>query len=150
MKNNGHHYTLDLNRLEVKMVKCNRCGRVISTDNSYQHFGETLCEDCYIDIKYPVKACDPWAVYAATRSRGNTGAEGSNGLSETQKRIYEFVKTKEKVTRAEILANLKINETELQTNLAVLRHCELVKGHKEGKDIYLVTFDFNKDNYAEE
>ena len=125
-------------------MKCNRCGRDVPAENSYQHLGETLCEDCYIDIRYPAKACDPWAVYSATRSMGSAGLEGTEGLTEPQKKIYEFVKGKGKVTREEILANFNLKNTELQTNLATLRHCELVKGRKEGNCIYLVPFDFNQ------
>jgi recombinational DNA repair protein (RecF pathway) len=126
------------------IVKCKRCGREVPVENSYQHLGEALCEDCYIDIRYPAKACDPWAVYSATRSRENAGLEGAEGLTELQKKIYEFVKRKGKVTREEILANLNTKEMELQINLATLRHCELVKGRKEGNCIYLVPFDFDK------
>jgi recombinational DNA repair protein (RecF pathway) len=125
-------------------VKCNRCGRDVPAENSYQHLGEMLCEDCYIDIRYPAKACDPWAVYSATRSRESAGLEGTEGLTEPQKKIYEFVKGKGKVTREEILANFNLKNTELQTNLATLRHCELVKGRKEGNCIYLVPFDFDQ------
>ena len=125
-------------------MKCNRCGCEVPAENSYQHIGETLCEDCYIDIRYPVKACDPWAVYSATRSRESGGLEGTEGLTEQQRKIYEFVKRKGKVTREEILANFNIKEMELQTNLATLRHCELVKGRKEVNCVYLVPFDFDE------
>lgn len=122
-------------------MKCNRCGREISNENSYQYVGETLCEDCYIDIRSPAKACDPWAVYSAKRLRENAGLKGTEGLTEIQKSIYEFVKDKGKATREEILANLKIKETELQTYLATLRHCELLKGRKEGNSVYVVPFE---------
>jgi len=125
------------------IVKCNRCGREVPVENSYQHVGETLCEDCYIDIRYPVKACDPWAVYSATRSRESNGLEGTEGLTEQQREIYEFVREKGKATREEILAKFNIKEMELQTNLAILRHCELVKGRKEGSRVYMVPFDFD-------
>jgi len=125
------------------MIKCNRCGREISTESSYQHLGETLCEDCYIDIRYPAKACDPWAVYSATRSRESAGLKGIEGLTEQQKKIYELVKNNGKVTREEILAKFNLKAIELQTHLATLRHCELVKGRKEGNRIYLVPFDFS-------
>jgi len=125
------------------IVKCNRCGREVPVENSYQHVGETLCEDCYIDIRYPVKACDPWAVYSATRSRESNGLEGTEGLTEQQREIYEFVREKGKATREEILAKFNIKEMELQTNLAILRHCELVKGRKEGSRVYMVSFDFD-------
>ena len=125
------------------IVKCNRCGREVPAENSYQHLGETLCEDCYIDIRYPAKACDPWAVYSATRSRESAGLVGTEALTELQKKIYEFVKAKEKATREEILAKFNIKEMELQTNLATLRHCELVKGRKEGSRVYVIPFDFD-------
>jgi len=126
------------------IVKCNRCGCEVPLDNSYQHLGETLCEDCYIDVRYPAKACDPWAVYSATRSRESAGLEGTEGLTEQQKIIYEFVKEKGKVTREEILVNFNLKDAELQTNLATLRHCEIVKGRKEGNCVYLVPFDFDE------
>ena len=125
-------------------MKCNRCGREVPAENSFQHLGETLCEDCYIDIRYPPKACDPWAVYSATRSRQDAGLKGTEGLTEIQKKIYEFVKANGKVSREEILANFKIKETELQTHLATLRHCELLKGRKEGDRVYLVPFDYSE------
>jgi len=121
-------------------MKCKRCGREISKSDSYEYLGETLCEDCYIDIRYPSKVCDPWAVYSATRSRESSGLKETDGLTELQKTIYELVKDKGKVTREEIMKNLNLTESELQTQLAVLRHCELVKGYKEGDKIYLVPF----------
>ncbi len=122
-------------------MKCNRCGRGISAEDSYQYLGETLCEDCYIDIRYPAKACDPWAVYSATRSRESLGLKGAEGLTEMQKAIYGFIRGKGKVTREELRENFGMKETELQMQLATLRHCELVKGHKEDNSVYLVPFD---------
>jgi len=126
---------------EVILVKCDRCGREVSMDDSYQHLGKTLCEDCYIDIRYPAKACDPWAVYSATRSRETLGLKGTKGLTDLQQVIYEFIKGKGKVTREELIKNCELTEAELQTQLAILRHCEMIKGSKEDGRIYLVPFD---------
>jgi recombinational DNA repair protein (RecF pathway) len=126
---------------EVIAVKCDHCGRELSADDSYQHLGETLCEDCYIDMRYPAKACDPWAVYSATRSRETLGLKGTEGLTELQQAIYEFIRGKGKATREQLIENLELTEAELQRQLAILRHCELVRGHKEDGRIYLVTFD---------
>ena len=123
------------------MVKCNRCDREISEKERYEYLGETLCEDCYIDIRYPAKACDPWAVYSATRSRESLGLKGAEGLTELQKAIYGFIKGKGKMTRDELIERFGMKETELQTQLTILRHCELVKGSKEDGRIYLVPFD---------
>jgi len=121
-------------------MKCNRCGSDITERDSFTYRGETLCEDCYLDIRLEVKACDPWAVYSATRSRESANFKGTVGLTDLQKEIYALVKRKGKVTREEVIENLNVSEQELQTQLATLRHCELVKGHKEGDKIYLIPF----------
>jgi hypothetical protein len=121
-------------------MKCNRCGRDIKEGDSYTHFGETLCEDCYLDMRLEVKGCDPWAVHSAKRWRENSGLAGAEGLNDLQKAIYEFVKSKGKVTREEVMGNLSLSEQEIQKQLAILRHCELVRGYKEGDNVYLVPF----------
>lgn len=127
-------------------VKCDRCGRELSADDSYQYLGKALCEDCYIDIRYPARACDPWAVYSATRSRETLGLKGTAGLTELQQAIYDFIRGRGKVTREQIIETLELTDAELQRQLATLRHCELVKGHKEGKSIYVVPFDYAEQN----
>ena len=126
------------------MVKCDRCGCELSIDNSYQHLGKTLCEDCYIDVRSPAKACDPWAVYSATRSRETVGLRGTAGLTETQRAIYEFIRSKGKATREQLVDNFDLTEPDLQRQLATLRHCEPVKGRKEGNSIYLVPFNYDE------
>ena len=115
-----------------------------SVNDSYQHLGQRLCEDCYIEIRYPAKACDPWAVYSATRSRETVGLKGTAGLTDLQAAIYEFIRNKGKATREQLLENLSLTEADLQRQLATMRHCELVKGHKEGNSIYLVPFDYDE------
>lgn len=121
-------------------MKCDRCGREIQEGNNYTHMGETLCDDCYLDVRLEVKACDPWAVHSATRFRESSGLKGTEGLTEVQKEIYEFVTRKGKVTKEELIENLNLSEQEMQTQLATLRHCELVKGHKEDGKVYLIPF----------
>ena len=121
-------------------MKCTRCNRDVKEGDSYTHFGEILCEDCYLDMRLEVKACDPWAVHSATRLRESSGLAEAEGLTELQKAIYELVKSKGKVTREEVMRNLKLSEQEIQKQLAILRHCELVKGHKEGDNVYIIPF----------
>ena len=121
-------------------MKCNRCDREVKKGDSYTHFGETLCEDCYLDMRLGVKACDPWAVHSATRLRESSGLAGAEGLTDLQKAIYELVKNKGKVTRQEMMEILSLSESEILAQLAILRHCELIKGHKEGHNVYLVPF----------
>ena len=121
-------------------VKCDRCSHEIPEDSSYSHLSQTLCEDCYLDMIQPAKACDPWAVYSATRTRQSSGLEGTEGLTPLQKSIYEVVKSNGQVTAEEVMGKLDISESALKTEVAVLRHCELVAGRKEGNKVYLVLY----------
>jgi len=121
-------------------MRCDRCGHEIPESERYIHRGQTLCEDCYLDKRLEVKGCDPWAVHSATRLRESSGLEGTEGLTELQKELYELVKSKGKVTREEVMENFGLSEQEMQIQLAVLRHCELVKGHKDEDKVYVVPF----------
>ena len=68
-------------------MKCDRCKEDIEEGEERELHGQTLCEDCYIDTRYPLTACDPWAVYSATKSRETQGLNGTEGLTELQKAI---------------------------------------------------------------
>ena len=122
-------------------MKCSRCGSEISEDHSYTYLDENLCDDCYLDARLKPKACDPWAVYTATRFRQSSGIEGADGLTDLQKAIFGFIKDKGKATGEEVMKNFNISQGELETQMAILRHCELVKGHKEADRVYLVPFN---------
>jgi len=89
-------------------VKCDKCNCEISAVDSYQYLGKTLCEDCYIDIKYPAKVCDPWAVYTATRSRQQKGLKDTEGLTELQGAIYGYIRSSGKVTREKLMNNFNL------------------------------------------
>ena len=122
-------------------MKCDRCGGDIPEGEEFNHQGQTLCYDCYIDIGFKVKACDPWAVRLATRTRKSSGMTAAEGLTEQQKAIYEFIKGRGRVTAEEVAEALNISMDGLERQFATLRHCELVKGSKEGDKVYLVPFD---------
>lgn len=88
----------------------------------------------------PPKACDPTAVAGAVTVRRQLGQSGTNGLTELQKKIYQVIKEKGKITREELeelRAALDISADELERQLAVLRHCELSRGLKEKDKVYL-------------
>ena len=121
-------------------MKCHKCQRDIPENENFTYLGETLCEDCYMDAMSPAKPCDPWAVYSATHTRESSGLKGEEGLTPVQKNIYQFIKNKGKATAAEVITNFNINQHDLQSVIATLRHCELVRGQKEGDKIYLVPF----------
>ena len=123
------------------VVKCARCDCRVSKEEIYHYRGQDLCEDCYMGAMQAPKTCDVAAVHLAKKHRQASGQTGTEGLLEIQKNIYEFIKEKGQATREQIVEQLKIPEWELEKQVAVLRHCELVKGKKEGGKIYLVPFD---------
>ena len=94
-----------------------------------------------MDAMFPAKACNPWAVYSATRTRESTGLTGVEGLTSLQQAIYAFIKNKGKVAAEEIMTKFNITQRDLENQFATLRHCELVRGQKEDDKVYLVPFD---------
>lgn len=121
-------------------MECQHCQRTISEEESYEHLGQTLCDDCYMDARNPNQTCDPWAVYAATRTRESAGLTGLDGLTSLQQAIYAFVKNRGKVTGEEIKTKFNLTVRDMQNQFATLRHCELVRGTKEGDTVYIVPF----------
>ena len=122
-------------------MKCQRCQRDIAEEDSFAHLGQTLCEDCYMDIRNPNRSCDPWAVYAATRTRESQGLSNVEGLTSLQQAIYAFVKNRGKVTAEDIITKFNLTHRDLQNQFATLRHCELIKGQEEGGAVYIVPFN---------
>lgn len=121
-------------------MKCQKCQRDVREEDSFTHLGEIICEDCYMDAMSPAKSCDPWAVYSATRTRETAGLSGTEGLNTLQQAIFNFIKDRGKATPEEVITRFNITPKDLQNQMATLRHCELVKGSKEGQTVYLVPF----------
>ena len=119
-------------------MKCSRCNREISEDQRYVHQGKVLCEDCLMDIGLSIKECDPWATYVDTHTRERMGLKGAEGLTEMEKKVYEFVKSKGKATREEVMEKFSLSELDLKAQLITLMHSELVKEHSEGDQMYLI------------
>lgn len=122
-------------------MKCARCGCEVPEDEKCEYYGQVLCEDCFIGAVQPPKPCDPTAVRIATNTRLQLNQKGTEGLTELQNQIYNFIKKHGKVTRRELAGELKIPAWELEKQFAVLRHCQLVRGYKEGDQIYLTLME---------
>ncbi len=123
-------------------VICARCQGEIPDEDVYYHQDQQVCEDCYMEVLQRPKTCDVTAVQMAKKHRQATGQTGTEGLLDIQKKIYDYIKENEKATRQQVMEALDISELELDKQIAVLRHCELVKGRKEGSQVYLVPFDY--------
>ena len=117
-------------------MKCSRCGREISEDESYAHQGQAFCEDCLMEIGLHAGKCEPWATYLVSKERA--GMKGTEGLTELQKKVYEFIKSQGKATREEVKKNLNLSEAEMDAQLTPLMYSELVKERGEGDNLYLI------------
>jgi len=119
-------------------VKCQECGCEIAEGDCLISQGKTLCEDCYMDVSQRIKVCDPWGERSKLVFRETHGLTGTEGLSDLQKSIYEFIKTKGKVTKEELAKEFNLKPSILENEFAILRHCQLLKGKKEDDEVYLV------------
>jgi len=113
-------------------MKCQKCNSNVSEMNSHDHYGQILCDDCYMDALSPARSCDPWSVHSAKRLE----ASGGHGLplNEIQERIVRFLKDVGEAEHATICQQLRIEPGTLQREIAALRHMERVRGKpKDGK-----------------
>lgn len=122
-------------------IECARCKEKMKPDDSYNYRGQDLCEDCYMGAMQAPKTCDVAATQHAVKHRQATGQTGTEGLLDIQKEIYDLIKRKGRVSRDEVMEELGLPEWELNKQIAVLRHCELVKGRKDEDGVFLVLFE---------
>ena len=122
----------------IEGIKCQSCGKAVPEDEVFSTDGRTLCEECYIDVGHRIRVCDPWAERSKMIFRDSHGLEGTDGLTNMQKKIYEYIREKGKATKAELMENFKLPAAELENQFAILRHCQLLKGKKEGDMVYIV------------
>ena len=78
-------------------MKCQNCCKEISEDDLFVSEGKTLCEDCYIDVGHRIRVCDPWGERSKKIFRESHGLTGTDGLTDLQKSIYEFIKANPRV-----------------------------------------------------
>lgn len=117
-------------------MRCVRCGKELGEEEILWKNGVILCEDCYME-EGRVQACNPWAVrFAKIFSRIR-----QPNLTQRQRQIYEIVTSMRRVRPRELAEKLGISLEEVQNEIAVLRHLELVKSRKEGKEVYVVPFE---------
>ncbi|MCQ1534295.1 hypothetical protein FTO70_00990 [Methanosarcina sp. KYL-1] len=122
-------------------ARCEACGCELAAEDCIEDEGKVFCEDCYIEGHHKIQACNPWAVRSKKIFREEAGLEGTEGLTDLQKAIYEFIVSQGGVKREEIAQKFGISAREAENQFALLRHCELVKGQKRADGVYLVPFD---------
>ena len=120
-------------------MKCERCGREFVEDEGFVYQGKRICEECYMELGLHPKEGEPGGTYLATHTPGGAGPRGQQGLTETQEKVYQFIKGKGKVARDEVVKHFGFSEADIDAQLAALFHSEMVKEvHEQGK-VYLVS-----------
>ena len=63
------------------------------------------------------------------------------GLTSLQQAIYAFVKFRGRATADQVMTKFSLTLPDFQNQLATLRHCELLRGSKDGDTVYIVPFE---------
>ena len=74
-------------------IKCQTCGREVHEDEFFISGSQTLCENCYMDAGSRIRICDPWGERSKLVFRESHGLTGTDGLTDLQKEIYEYIKS---------------------------------------------------------
>jgi hypothetical protein len=119
------------------LIQCTKCGKEMEKQQCYEHQGRVFCEDCYMDILSPPKACDPWAVHSAQTFL--KGKDKLSTLTPLQLSVVSYIKKRGEATMEELIQNLNLTEEGLRREFAVLRHMEVLRAtKKEGKILYIL------------
>lgn len=118
-------------------MDCVKCGEQIPKGEEMNHRGQILCEDCYVEAVSVPKTCDVAAVYSAKTARKKAGQQGVEGLTDLQKKLYQFVEENGRVTPEALGKQFNLSPMELQRQFATLRHCELLRGTKIDGTVYI-------------
>ena len=120
------------------LIHCAKCGKKIEKEHGYEHQGKPFCEECYMDILSPPKACDPWAVHSAKTFL--QGKDRFSVLTPRQLNLVNYLREKGEATMEELRENLNLTEETLKREFAVLRHMEILKARKKGDKIFYLLF----------
>ncbi|MGD8455899.1 MAG: winged helix-turn-helix transcriptional regulator [Anaerolineales bacterium] len=107
-------------------MKCERCSVQIPAGDGMDYYGQTLCEDCYMQALSPARACDPWAVRSAQTLSQLDG--DYSALNETQAKILRVLEETGGLAPQELAQKLGMDMSELEREFATLRHMEKVRG----------------------
>jgi hypothetical protein len=117
---------------KAKKMECAKCQERIDPGEEREIHGRILCEDCYMDALSPARTCDPWAVHSAKSFQKEAGAQ----LNPQQIRILEYLKESGGAPIPWIVERLQIKPTDLERELAALRHMEKIRAElREGKKV---------------
>ncbi len=114
-------------------MKCEKCQCDIEEGEEIILHGHTLCEDCGMDAMSPARTCDPWAVRSASLTSGTDGPH----TTPVQDRILSLISESGGMGLNEIAEKLDMKPTDVEREIAALRHMEKVRGALvDGKKVF--------------
>jgi len=117
-----------------KTMKCERCKTVVAEGEQKALHGQTLCEDCYMDLLSPLRVCDPWAIHSAKTFVKEEAAVLK--LTPVQQKIVEILQNEGPQDPENLCERLQIKKTDIERDIAALRHMEKIKGElRSGKKL---------------
>lgn len=115
-------------------MKCECCGNNTEEQDRREFHGRMICEDCYLDVLSPAKACDPWAVYSAKSFVEKDGAGAD--ITATQSKILKILEETGGAEPRTLCERLRIRPADLEREIATLRHMEKLRAElREGKKV---------------
>ena len=111
-------------------MQCERCKCFMPEGEQKELHGQILCEDCYMDLLSPPRACDPWAVHSVITflKKGTSDLK----LTPIKQKIVDILQDKGPQEPAILCERLKVKETDLERDIAALRHMEKIRGELKG------------------
>ncbi len=91
-----------------------QCGKEMEKRFGFEHRKNAYCEDCYMDLLSPSKACNPWAVHSAKTFP--KGEEKLSGELPSSLRLSIILKKKMRVLRKELCRILVLQKKNLRGN----------------------------------
>jgi predicted HTH transcriptional regulator len=76
----------------------------------------------------------------AAKKIATSNKDPKDSLNEQQKAIYNHIVDNQNVTIKQLCIKFNLTEVKLNNQLAPLRHLELIKGKKDGANVYIVPF----------
>ena len=118
-------------------MQCEKCGDTIEKGEEREMHGQIFCEDCYMDALSPARTCDPWAVHSAKSFlKHEAKAPRFNTI---QTKVLEILEETGGIEPKNLIERLQIRPSDLEREIATLRHMEKVRGElREGKKFLIL------------
>ena len=114
---------------------CAKCDKEIEKQQGYEHQGKLFCEDCYMDVLSPPKACDPWAVHSAQTFL--KGKDKLATLTPLQLRLVNYLKQKGEATLEELIEESQFNGGGIKKRVCRAEAYGNPEGNKKGRQDFL-------------